>query len=701
MNKWEKEVQKSLLDSEEATLAELQKQYNRALRDIGQKVKAFQADIDMLDAALESDNLDDAARQQLLSQKRSKVYQQQYQKALQGQINGILDQMQGNNYSTIEAYLKQTYEDAYIGTMYDIHGQGIPIITPIDQAAAVKAVLTDSKISKGLYTALGISIAGLKKSISAEITRGIASSLPYADIARNLNNVSKVGYRNAKRIVVTEGHRIQQTSANDARKASKAKGADLVKQWDATLDGKTRPNHRQLDGQIREVDEPFEVDGMKAMFPGDFGDPAEDCNCRCAALTRARWALDEDELQTLKDRAEYFGLDKTKEFEDFKKKYLSAAKSEEEKEVKFVPAKTKEEAEKFAKEHGVKYVDYSKLPLETANELNQALATLPDDVRPVFLGDSVTLEKYWGGKLPRSSKQYYGVTIDTFDGIHLGYGNGIDFETTGQMVGISSSFKNLDKITAAKQAAHERYQQKYGKDWFFNVTGKTTPYHEMGHVYANAKGLPDGFEADALRWFKESGCGMLQKPTEAWAEAWAAYHTKANVLPSYISKYIEQATGQKARSTTLKGLISFDDDGIITKKRSEFKAAFESGKIRTIISPQKQARHIKGSKEFTAYETKMAVRGDHPSYIREDLDKKDLQRLVVAKLQGNVQVTASDGYREFVMCDEVIGYYYNKAQGGYVATKCAQVNYATGDKNIHIIPVKELKQGGGLSETTD
>ena len=31
------------------------------------------------------------------------------------------------------------------------------------------------------------------------------------------------------------------------------------------------------------------------------------------------------ELETLKERAEYFGLDKTEDFEDFKKKYLKAA----------------------------------------------------------------------------------------------------------------------------------------------------------------------------------------------------------------------------------------------------------------------------------------------------------------------------------------------------------------------------------------
>ena len=62
-----------------------------------------------------------------------------------------------------------------------------------------------------------------------------------------------------------------------------------------------------LDGQIRETDEYFEIVGKKAKHPGDFGDPAEDCNCRCALLTRARWALD-DELKVLQEHAGYFGL---------------------------------------------------------------------------------------------------------------------------------------------------------------------------------------------------------------------------------------------------------------------------------------------------------------------------------------------------------------------------------------------------------
>ncbi len=131
----------------------------------------------------------------------------------------------------------------------------------------------------------------------------------------------------AYRIARTEGHRITNAATFDAQLKAKDSGADIVKQWDAALDKRTRPHHAQLDGQIREIDKPFEVAGRKAMYPGGFGVAGEDINCRCACLQRAKWALDEDELQTLKDRASYYGLDKTDNFNDFKAKYLDATKN--------------------------------------------------------------------------------------------------------------------------------------------------------------------------------------------------------------------------------------------------------------------------------------------------------------------------------------------------------------------------------------
>ena len=305
LNKHERQVIKLELDKEQKVLDDLERQYKKALRDIDDRIKMLQAD--------------------KLTQ--SKMYQIQSQKALRGQVTAILDKLQADQYATIHEYLHDSYQDGFIGTMYSIHGQGIPLIVPLDQDAAVKAIITDSKISEGLYNHLGVNIKQLKQAIPQEITRGIASNMPFADIARNIVNRSKAPLSRAKTIVRTEAHRIQQAATADARDAAKERGCDVVKQWDGTLDGDTRSTHRKLDGQIRETDEPFEMDGKTAMYPGDFGKPEEDCNCRCVALTRAKWALDEDELKQLKERAEFFGLDKTKDFEDYEKKYLKAAET--------------------------------------------------------------------------------------------------------------------------------------------------------------------------------------------------------------------------------------------------------------------------------------------------------------------------------------------------------------------------------------
>ena len=59
------------------------------------------------------------------------------------------------------------------------------------------------------------------------------------------------------------------------------------------------------------------------MYPSNFGIPSLDINCRCAVLQITRLTLDQDKLETLKERAKYYGLNKSKDFEEFKKKYLN------------------------------------------------------------------------------------------------------------------------------------------------------------------------------------------------------------------------------------------------------------------------------------------------------------------------------------------------------------------------------------------
>lgn len=307
MNKRQKEVQQAHLDEEQKIIRQLKQVYRQAAKDCEAKIAELNSRTDM-------QNL------------QSIIYQKQYQQALKKQLDGILDTLQNDEFDSIAKYLTQSYENGFYGTLYDLHGQGIPVIFPIDQTQVVKAVQTDTKLSEGMYSRLGEDTAYLKKSIRAELSRGISNGSSWLEIASHIangmNSPFKKAINNAIRIARTEGHRIQNQAQMDTITTAKEKGADVVKQWDSTLDDRTRDSHKILDGQIREIEDYFEVNGNRALHPGAFGVASEDIHCRCCMLQRAKWALDQDELDTLKERAAFYGLDKTDSFDDFREKYL-------------------------------------------------------------------------------------------------------------------------------------------------------------------------------------------------------------------------------------------------------------------------------------------------------------------------------------------------------------------------------------------
>lgn len=320
MKKYEKEVLQSRLDAEANELRHLKAIYNKASEDIIKKIEISNGKINVL--LSNWDNLTEEEK----SIYQSQIYQRDFQKSLKSQIDGFLKDLNSKQYANMTEYMEDCYKNGYLGAMYSIHKQGIPIISPIDQKKVTKAMFTDSAISKKLYTKLGEDVELLKKRIANNLSRGIATASEYKVIARNIAADSNVGFNRAMRIARTEGGRISNESAYDASIAAKEKGADVLKSWDAALDGRTRDSHRRVDGEIRELDEKFS-NGM--MYPSDSaGGAAEVVNCRCALLQRARWALDDDELETLKERAAYYGLDKTKNFEDFRQKYLKAAEND-------------------------------------------------------------------------------------------------------------------------------------------------------------------------------------------------------------------------------------------------------------------------------------------------------------------------------------------------------------------------------------
>lgn len=306
MNKAQKEVQQAQLDEEKKVIRLLEVVYERAKKDCEQKIMELSARTDL-------ENL------------QSIVYQKEYQQMMVDQLEAMLYDLHEGQFTTIADYLEQSYINGYVGMFYDLQSTGIPLVIPIQQDQVVKALKTNSKLSSGLYKRLGEDVDYLKRSIRAELSRGISNGSSWNEmavrIANGMNSPFRKAYNNAIRIARTEGHRIQNEAALDGQHGAKKKGADIVKQWDATLDSRTRPEHREADGQIREIDEPFDVGGEKMQAPGVGGSAKNVCNCRCCLLQRAKWTLDDDELKTLQERAAFFGLDKSKDFEEFKQKY--------------------------------------------------------------------------------------------------------------------------------------------------------------------------------------------------------------------------------------------------------------------------------------------------------------------------------------------------------------------------------------------
>lgn len=315
MNEREKELAALELKGERRVLDEMRENYKVALGRVNARISKLSGRDDL-----------------------SGIRQKRYQEALAEQIGAIIDDLGRSANRTLGEYLRSCYQDGFVGTLYNLQKQGIPLAFPLDQAKAARAVTMSAdgvKLSKRIYS----NADKLKRQVVAEITRGFADASSStrvaaniaadtdieASIKRNVKGRTDQAFRRSMTIARTEKGRVMADARLDAMRKAKEAGADIVKQWDSTMDSRTRKDHRELDGQIREIEEPFEVRGHKAMAPHKFGRPEEDINCRCTCLQRARAALEMPEGARASkwdgDKQCFVDLSDAKSYQDFKRRY--------------------------------------------------------------------------------------------------------------------------------------------------------------------------------------------------------------------------------------------------------------------------------------------------------------------------------------------------------------------------------------------
>lgn len=125
-----------------------------------------------------------------------------------------------------------------------------------------------------------------KQQLASAMTQSILQGEKIEDIAKRLTEkVAGTSQNTAMRNARTAFTSAENGGRYRGYKRLKSAGADMVVEWQATLDGRTRHTHRLLDGQRRDIDEPFDVDGQKILYAGDPNAPQGLVwNCRCTML---------------------------------------------------------------------------------------------------------------------------------------------------------------------------------------------------------------------------------------------------------------------------------------------------------------------------------------------------------------------------------------------------------------------------------
>lgn len=121
--------------------------------------------------------------------------------------------------------------------------------------------------------------------ITSAITQGILQGESIPKIAKRMRDAGYMEYKASIRDARTSITSAQNAGRIEAMHRAEDLGIKMMKQWLATIDDRTRHEHRELDGQRVPIDEPFEVEGYEIMYPADpSGDPEMVYNCRCTMI---------------------------------------------------------------------------------------------------------------------------------------------------------------------------------------------------------------------------------------------------------------------------------------------------------------------------------------------------------------------------------------------------------------------------------
>lgn len=210
--------------------------------------------------------------------------------------------------------------------------------------------------------------------------------------------------------------------------------------------------------------------------------------------------------------------------------------------------KTTDEAQTWARANHATYADYATFSVDAANNMNEAISKLPPGVDVDFAGNYAYYQKATTRKLTSQQKDStYGVSLKSdIPSIDLGlrqkFGIRLTQDNAAKPVNVvainTQKYKTPAEIERRKLIVQAQYERQTGRKYFFNTAGRATAHHEIGHVVANNADMT-GWSDIASEWARSSEYDVLKSDSEAFAEAWAAFHTEGTGrLPDNVVQFI-------------------------------------------------------------------------------------------------------------------------------------------------------------------
>ena len=271
--------------------------YSRAEKEIGERWKEYlvesQAEIDELQKAYELAKKGGGKKEirkagiKLSKAKRERTLMNNRFKDLTERTAAELANVNKTALSYINGQLPDVYSINYNVLAPTVDGVGGYSFALVDADTVKNLATTDKSVLPYKQLDEKADIRWNVKKMNAEVLQGILQGEPMDKIASRLSKVTDMNataaIRNARTMVTGAENKGRQ----DSYARATADGIVMKREWLATNDSRTRHWHAELDGVEVDIDEPWENEFGKIMFPGDpSADPANTYNCRCSMAAK-------------------------------------------------------------------------------------------------------------------------------------------------------------------------------------------------------------------------------------------------------------------------------------------------------------------------------------------------------------------------------------------------------------------------------